>query len=186
MRSFSRGLGVVAGVGVLALAGCQTMPTGPTVQVMPAPGKPFDVFAGEDQVCRAYATQSISGGKSSTSNSQVAGTVAATALGAVAGALLGDNGASAAAGAGVGLIAGSALGAGQGSSDSYTLQRQYNIGYMQCMYAKGNIVPGMRVPSYRQRDYPPPPRQQSSSPYSPQANLPPPPPPPPGYGGEGY
>ncbi len=179
MRPFSWGLGVVAGATILALAGCQTMPTGPTVQVMPAPGKPFDVFAGEDQVCKAYASQSIAGGKSSTTNSQVAGTVAATALGAVAGALLGNNSESAAAGAGVGLIAGTAMGAGQGSGDSYTLQRQYNIAYMQCMYAKGNIVPGM-APNYRMGNPPPPPPPQS------QGNLPPPPPPPPGYGGEGY
>ncbi len=180
MRPFSWGLGVVAGAGILAVAGCQTMPTGPTVQVMPAPGKPFDVFAGEDQVCKAYASQAIAGGKSATAGSQVAGTVAATALGAVAGALLGNNSESAAAGAGVGLIAGTAMGAGQGSSDSYTLQRQYNIAYMQCMYSKGNIVPGMAAPSYRMRNLPPPPPPQS------QGNLPPPPPPPPGYGGEGY
>ncbi len=181
MRPFSWGLGVVAGAGILALAGCQTMPTGPTVQVMPAPGKPFDVFAGEDQVCRAYSSQAIAGGKSSATNSQVAGTVAATALGAVAGALLGNNSGSAAAGAGVGLIAGTAMGAGQGSSNSDTLQRQYNIAYLQCMYAKGNIVPGMAVPNYRMRNLPPPPPPPQS-----QDNLPPPPPPPPGYGGEGY
>ncbi|ERE14894.1 hypothetical protein O166_23265, partial [Pseudogulbenkiania ferrooxidans EGD-HP2] len=37
------------------LAACATLPTGPTVAVMPAPGKPFDVFAQEEQQCRAYA-----------------------------------------------------------------------------------------------------------------------------------
>ena len=29
---------------LLALSGCATLPTGPSVMVLPAPGKPFEVF----------------------------------------------------------------------------------------------------------------------------------------------
>ena len=35
----------------LALGGCATAPSGPRVAVMPAPGKPFEVFVEEDKLC---------------------------------------------------------------------------------------------------------------------------------------
>ena len=41
------------------LWGCATMPTGPTVQVMPAPGKPFEVFMAEDGLCRQWAERQM-------------------------------------------------------------------------------------------------------------------------------
>ena len=33
------------------MTGCATIPTGPTLAVMPAPGKPFEVFVADDSVC---------------------------------------------------------------------------------------------------------------------------------------
>ena len=35
---------------VVVLSGCATMPIGPTVSVMPSPGKPFEVFMADDGV----------------------------------------------------------------------------------------------------------------------------------------
>ncbi len=66
----------------LALAGCATAPTSPSVMVLPAPGKPLDEFRAEDLVCRQWAQQ-------------------------------------------------------QGDT-----QRRFDVAYQQCMYAKGNQIPG--------------------------------------------
>ncbi|MDD2666948.1 MAG: hypothetical protein PHI25_00145, partial [Zoogloea sp.] len=41
------------------LTGCASLPSGPRVAVMPAPGKPFEVFVAEDRQCRNFAEQSI-------------------------------------------------------------------------------------------------------------------------------
>jgi uncharacterized protein YcfJ len=158
---------IAMGTGVMVLAGCAATPTSPSVRVLPAPGKPFEVFASEDQYCRGYAQQSI-GNASEQANAAAVGTaVIGTAVGAAAGALLGGrNGAG--AGAGVGLVAGSAIGAGNSQQQGWSLQRRYDYAYEQCMYAKGNIVPGQAM--YYGSMPPPPPA------YAP----PPPPPPPPG------
>jgi len=37
------------------LSACATVPTGPSVMVLPAVGKPFDQFQVDDMVCRQYA-----------------------------------------------------------------------------------------------------------------------------------
>lgn len=146
-----RGLIAVAAVGVLAA--CAQMPTAPTIAVMPAPGMPFDVFQQDNAVCQLYARQSL-GGNASAANSQVAtGAVAGTAVGAAAGALIGGNSGAAGAGAATGLLFGTAMGASSANETTYGLQRRYNIAYAQCMYAKGNQVPGYSAPQY----VPPPP-----------------------------
>jgi hypothetical protein len=90
----------------MTLNGCATVPTGPSVMVLPGPGKPFDLFQAEDATCRQWARQQI----------------------------------------------------GQSTQDDWVAQRQYDIAYQQCMYANGNLIPGMRRV---------------------QGTLPPPPPPPP-------
>ena len=41
------------------LGGCTTLPSGPSVAVMPAPNKPFEVFEHDDLVCREYASRRI-------------------------------------------------------------------------------------------------------------------------------
>ena len=78
----------------LALAlvsGCATMPSGPSVSVMPAPGKPFEVFQADDYACRQWAEQQIGGvSPTQTANENLAaGTILGTALGAGVGALIG-------------------------------------------------------------------------------------------------
>lgn len=136
----------------LVLAGCATAPSGPRVAVMPAPGKPLEVFEAEDRYCRSYAEQSIGQTRNEAAAQNFAGAAAVgTAVGAVAGSLSGGHG-SAGSGAATGLAVGSMVGAGQSGEASQDAQRRYDIAYQQCMYSKGNQIPGAPLPPY----YPPP------------------------------
>jgi len=142
------------------------MPSGPGVSVMPPPGKPFEVFVADDQYCRSYASQAAGGNAQEAANTAAVGSaVVGTAVGAAAGALIGGGSRGAGVGAGMGLLAGSTIGAGESSRSGYSIQRRYDIAYEQCMYAKGNLLPGQRIP-YNASLLPPP-----------QSSLPPPPPP---------
>ncbi|HZW86679.1 MAG TPA: hypothetical protein VFF41_04365 [Gallionella sp.] len=155
---------------LIVLAGCATnVPVGPRVAVMPAAGKPFDQFVNEEHVCRQYAEQSTGLPPNDVATKNEVGSAAAgVAIGTVAGALLGGDHNGAAAGAGLGLIAGSAGGANQAERASRDAQRRYDIAYEQCMYAKGNQVPGYAA----QRRIAPP-----NAGYSQTAPHAPPPPP---------
>jgi hypothetical protein len=156
----------IACMGVLA--GCASvLPNGPSVAVMPAPGKPFETFEAEDHQCRQYAEQSIgtSAGQAAT-DAQVKSIAAGTLLGAAAGALAGGH-QGAGSGAGFGMLAGAAMGSGAGQYSGREAQRRYDIAYEQCMYAKGNQLP--QASNYRPQ-YAPPPAPAPS-------NFPPPPPP---------
>jgi len=123
------------------LGGCVQPPMGPRVAVMPAPNKPFEVFAGEDASCRQFASQQVAGGAEQANNQEIGSAVVGTALGAALGAAVG-GGRGAAIGAGSGAIVGTAAGSGPASYAQYGLQRRYDIAYSQCMYAHGNQVPG--------------------------------------------
>lgn len=154
---------------LLALGACATAPVGPRVGVMPAPGKPFEVFVGEDQVCRQWAAHASGSGSTDAGNQAWVNSAAAgTALGAVVGALAGGRD-GAGTGAALGMVVGSAGGAEQSSMSSYDMQRRYDMAYQQCMYAKGNQVPG-----YRAQVMPSPP----PAPPAPSTHTPIPPPPP--------
>lgn len=129
---------------ILVLAGCVTAPSGPRVAVMPASGKPFEVFVEEDRLCRQWADQSLGVNAADAANRSLLGSAAVgTAIGAAAGAAAGGhNGAG--SGAAVGMVVGTAAGSGQSANTSYDLQRRYDVAYQQCMYAKGNQVAGYR------------------------------------------
>jgi hypothetical protein len=138
----------------LLTAGCATTPTGPMVRVMPAPNKPLEVFAQEQTDCEHYASDQVAGGAQA-ANSRVLG---ATALGTVLGLGVGaatGSGRAATVGAATGGALGAAVGANQSGYAAYSLQRRYDIAYSQCMYAKGNYVPGMMAAA---PPPPPPPR----------------------------
>lgn len=171
----------VIAAGAAALAGCATVPEGPTVRVLPAPGKPFEVFASEDTYCRGYAQQAAGANAQEAANTAAVGSaVAGTAIGAAAGALLGGSGRAAGAGAGAGLLVGSAVGAGESQRAGYSIQRRYDNAYAQCMYSKGNLLPGQVVPYGYSYYYPaPPPGTVPPGAPPPPAYAPPPPPPPP-------
>lgn len=173
---------------LVVLTGCAVVPPGPSVAVMPGPGKSFEQFGVEEQVCRNYAEQSTGMAPAQASNNAVAGSaVVGGLLGAAAGAAMGGHHSGAAAGAGFGVLAGTSMGVAQGAQSAAGLQRRYDIAYEQCMYAKGNQLPQA---SYRQssramssqRYYAPPPPQYAPPPqygqqpqYAPQPQYLPPP-----------
>lgn len=157
---------LICSVVALSVVGCATAPTGPRVAVMPAPGKPFEVFAEEDTICRHYAEQSV--GQSANDNSAKSFLGAATlgtVIGATAGALSGGH-SGAGSGAAVGLVGGSMIGAGESGGSMRDSQRRYDIAYEQCMYAKGNQIPGYAAPP---RYAPPPPPAYAPPPPAPSA-----------------
>ena len=193
---------VVLGIPVaLLLSACATVPTGPSVMVLPGTGKPFEQFQVDDAACREYglhaagiSTQKAAG------DTMVTGAVVGTAIGAAAGAALGaaagNPAIGAAAGAGAGLLGGTAVAGGYADANVHSVQRRYDVGYMQCMYAKGHQIPVSRglVPFSSNRVSTPPPAPPMTTPPAGSApsapattppNIPPPPagappPPPPG------
>jgi len=170
---------------VLALSGCATIPAGPSVMVLPAQGKPFEVFQADDALCRQWAGQQIGMAPSDAANQNMAasaavGTLLGAGLGAAIGAASGSAGVGAAIGAGSGALGGTLMGVNSGYASSYELQRRYDIAYQQCMYAKGNQIPGVvntGRSSYRTPPPPPPPPGMEQVPSAPPRKLAPPPPP---------
>ncbi len=153
---------ILAFAAMLFAGGCATLPTGPSVMVLPTQGKPFEVFQAEDAVCRSWARQQIGMSPQETANQSVAsgaaiGTIVGAGIGAVIGAASGHAGEGAAIGAGTGLLVGTSEGANAGHYYGWEAQRRYDIAYQQCMYAKGNVVPGVRVRRVERRLPPPPP-----------------------------
>ena len=150
---------------IISLGACATMPTGPSVMSLPGEGKTFEEFRADDAVCRQFAFEQIGGvsGQQAAQNSAVTSAVVGTAIGAAAGAAIGsvsgDMGAGAAIGGGAGLLYGSAAGSSYAAGSYYETQRRYDHAYLQCMYMKGNQVPGYRrrLSSEPARSYPPPP-----------------------------
>lgn len=174
---------------LLLAAGCTTIPTGPSRMALPGSGKDFELFKNDDASCRQYALQ-VSGATPTEAqeNSAVKSAVIGTAIGAAAGAAIGSTSGAAGVGAGVGLLMGAMAGAAAGDASGHNVQRRYDNGYSQCMYAKGHrvAVPG-RLAQQQQRPaqpyYAPPPPAPAPSSYpapAPQQQAPayyPPPPP---------
>jgi len=151
------------------LGGCATMPTGPSVMVLPPPGKPFEVFQAEELGCRNWAAQQTGQQPAEAVNQNVVlgaglGTLLGAGLGAAIGAASGDPGAGAAIGAASGLVGGTAVSSGPAYAAGVELQRRYDNAYLQCMYAKGNLIPGIASPHYA---VPPPPPAYQPEPPSP-------------------
>ena len=171
------------------LSGCATMPTGPSVMVLPGTNKSFEAFQADDAVCRQWANQQTGAESKNSANETLAsgagiGTLAGAGLGAAIGAASGHVAEGAAIGAGSGLILGTAAAAGPAQATGQAVQRRYDNAYQQCMYAKGNQIPGMMRESRRTYDsMPPPPPPPPPSANSPGAPPPAPavPPPPGGY-----
>ena len=165
----------IASIGaVLLLAGCVSMPSGPGVMVLPGSGKNFDQFRADDMECRQFASSQVGGNTpdGAAENSGLKSAAVGTAIGAAAGAIEGGQ-RGAATGAGAGLIIGGASGAGAGASSQRSLQARYDIGYQQCMYAKGHKVPS----AGRFENTRPVAASSSYAPPPPPAGVPPPPPP---------
>jgi YmgG-like glycine-zipper protein len=164
--------------GLVVLSGCVQPAMGPSVAVMPGPNKPFDVFQTDQAVCRQFAEQQVGGAQAAQqteTNQTLIGAGVGTILGAGLGAAIG-GGRGAAIGAGAGALGGTAVGASQAQATGQTIQQRYDIAYSQCMYSRGNQVPGYVQPAAPAYAPPPPPPGY----YAPPPGYPPPPPPP-GY-----
>ena len=180
---------------LVVLGGCVTVPTGPAVRVMPGTQKSWEQFQADEVSCRQYAYDSIGGpnagqpGQNAAASDAAVAAAIGAAAGAALGAVTGQAGHGAAIGAGTGLLFGSAAGANTSGYSSAQLQHNYDTAYMQCMYSRGNQVPGVmayrapsRMPVYSYppasypQSYPMPPGQPESAP---AVNYPPPNTPPP-------
>jgi uncharacterized protein YcfJ len=132
------------------LAGCAQTPLGPTVQVMPGPGKSFDTFQTDQSSCKVFAANQVQGQAERSNQRAVGAALLTTVLGAGLGAAVGAPWDSAGAGAGAGAAAGAATGAAVGAdmsaNDQIGIQVQYDNAYSQCMFAKGELVPGYSPP----------------------------------------
>jgi len=143
----------------ILLAGCASPPTGPEVLVLPGSGKTYEQFRQDDALCRQYAADATHVAVGRTGDAALNSAVVGTAIGTVAGALIGsasgNAGSGAAIGAGTGLLAGGAAGANNSVSGNYGTQRQYDNVYLQCMYAKGNVIPapGVMSPDFLQMPF---------------------------------
>lgn len=164
-------------VAVVGLTGCATIPTGPSVMVLPGRGKTFEQFQADDAVCRRWASEQAgttpgAASTQSAASSAAVGTVLGAGLGAAVGAASGNPGVGAAIGAGSGALGGTMVGVGASQAAAGTVQWRYDIAYEQCMYAKGHQIPvaGAAQPRYSIPPPPPPP---------PRSAPPPPPSPPP-------
>ena len=171
MKKFTAVL--LGGLASIALAGCASTPMGPSVAVMPAPNKPFQAFQEDQAVCKQYAEQQVAGQAQAANNQAVGGAVVGTVLGAGLGAAIG-GGQGAAIGAASGAGLGTAYGASGSSYANMTIQQRYDVAYSQCMYSRGNQVPGYYAPTGA-----PPPGYAPPPPPPPGYYAPPPPPPPP-------
>ena len=146
------------------------MPSGPSVMVLPGPQKNFDQFQADQASCQQYAQASIgASAQQNATNAAVGSAAVGSLLGAAAGAIIGSAtgqaGPGAAIGAGTGLLFGSAAGSNAYGYSYYEAQRRYDMAYAQCMYARGNQLPGRvayrapsrpSAPAYPPPDYPPP------------------------------
>lgn len=155
----------IGGVSVAAmlLAGCAQTPMGPTVQVMPGPGKDFGTFQADNEYCKSFAASQVQGQAENANQRAVGAAALTTALGVGAGALIGsvsgNAGAGAAIGGAAGLGVGTGIGAGNSQNRQYSIQQQYDNAFSQCMYTKGNQVPG-----YAPVSAPPPPAAYAPDP----------------------
>jgi len=132
--------GATALSAVLLVAACAQNPMGPTVQVLPGPGKSFASFQNDQAICRQFADQAVRD-QAQGANLRGLGTAAiGTVLGAGLGAAIG-GGQGAAIGAAGGALGGAGLGAMRSSNAQASIQAQYDNAFVQCMFSLGNSVP---------------------------------------------
>src|SRR5258708_1813754 len=130
----------------LLLVACAPMPTVQHVMALPGTGKSLDQFDVDDATCRSWAERRIGSSPNqvatdATVGGAAVGTLLGAASGAAIGAAAGNPAMGAAGGAGVGLLGGTSVGVANAQQGAWSVQRRYDIAYVQCMYASGNQVP---------------------------------------------
>ncbi len=162
---------------LLLLSACVSIPSGPSSMALPGTGKNFDQFRFDDSECRQFANAQI-GGKTANqaaNDSFTKSAVVGTAIGAAIGAAA-NGGKGAGVGAATGLLFGSLIGVDASNTSAYGAQQRYDIGYTQCMYAKGHRVPvSGHIEQQRSYTPPPPPKPTYYAPPPPPGHAPPPP-----------
>lgn len=139
----TRKISFVALSSLLVLASCASAPMGPTVQVLPSPTKPFQVFQQDQADCKQYAQSEVAGQADSVNQKAVGTATIGAVLGGVLGAIVGNRH-SAGVGGAAGVLAGTSIGSNSSAYEQRSIQAQYNNAYVQCMYSKGNQVSGAR------------------------------------------
>lgn len=139
MKKRRKWLWIPASVAAAQVLSCASAVRSPTVVVAPSRDKSPSVFADDNLTCMAVATQLGEAAKNS-SNTQVAGSALMNAAfnasnSAAAGAKGSMVAANAAAGALTTVIAG-------GQVAQVALQRRFDLAYAECMYSRGNSLPG--------------------------------------------
>jgi hypothetical protein len=161
---------------VSLLASCASMPSGPSVMVLPGSGKTFDRFREDDAYCKQYAREQVGG--TTPNQASITSGVGSAAIGTGVGAAAGGafaGGTGAAIGAGSGLLLGGLMGTRTARTSGDINQRRYDMGYIQCMYGHGHRVPISGQIMDTPRDQPPVPPGSPSQPLG--HKMPPPPPP---------
>jgi hypothetical protein len=135
-----RRLSIAAAAQLIVLAGCVPQTMAPTVVVTPGPSKSAADFGADHTACAAQANERMAPVIQAANNQIVGNALLGAAFGGGSTAAAGGSnsavGATAAAGATI-------AGAANAQTAQATLQQQFNVAYSQCMYAKGDIVPGM-------------------------------------------
>ena len=162
----------------IGLGGCATIPTGPTVMVLPGRGRTLKQFQSDDLFCRQWAVQQIGTTPAAASEQTVAtsapgGTPVGAGPGAATGVAAGKPAAGAAVGANSGLVGGTAIGLDASRAEVGSVQWRYDIAYEQCMYAKGNQIPVIMQAPPRGSGTPPPPPPPGGAPTPPPSQAPP-------------
>lgn len=139
---------------LMLLAGCVTVPSGPTIPVMPAEGKSLSAFEQDERACEDYAYDKVAGQVDKANSRQARHTLLGALVGAGIGAAVGDT-----KGAIIGGSAGTIIGSNSSEPgyQQYSAQRRYDIAYAQCMETKGNHVANRHPPRHRDDGPPPPP-----------------------------
>lgn len=114
----------------------------PTVSVMPAPGKSFEVFAAEQTSCKQFAEQQIGAARDQINNQIAGGVLLGMAAGASQAAVLGGDGGAVIASAASSGAAAAGSNLPNAQMATAALQQRYDGAFSQCMFAKGNQVPG--------------------------------------------
>jgi outer membrane lipoprotein SlyB len=121
------------------VAAC-AQPLGPTVQVLPPPGKPFAAFQAEQHDCSIYTNEQVRPLVDRAASAALGSAALGAALGAGLGAAVG-GGRGAGIGAASGAIVGTAAGGDQYAQSQARLQMLYDNTYASCMVARGDVLP---------------------------------------------
>jgi hypothetical protein len=122
------------------ILGCASTVQTPTVAVAPARDKSPSAFADDNSSCRTVATQQSEAAKNA-ANMQIAGSaITNAAVSAGNSTAAGERGRMVAANAAAGALTAVIV---SGQVTQATLQRRFDLAYAECMYARGDSLPGL-------------------------------------------